>query len=96
MMRKENWFGNAEIEMEVCQMNVQYKNRWSGTAKTFTTVSCPSPIISAEERLAEAVGKLSLVFCKETYVGSRSSSTLLVYFSGILGFLALGLKFEWL
>jgi hypothetical protein len=25
MMRKENWFGNAAIEMEVCQMNVQYK-----------------------------------------------------------------------
>ncbi len=53
-----------------------------------------SPTTAAEKRLAEAVGKLSLFLCKEQYVDSRSSSTLLVYFSGVLGFSASESNFE--
>ena len=47
-------------------------------AKPFIAASCSSPIAPAEERKAEAVGKLSLFFYKETFVDSSSSSTLLV------------------
>lgn len=54
----------------------------------------PPPITPAESRLAEAVRQLSLFFCKELYVDSRASSTLLVYFSSILGFSTCGSNFE--
>lgn len=37
---------------------------------------------------------MSLFLCQEPYVDADASSTLLVYFSGILGFSASGLTFE--
>jgi hypothetical protein len=37
---------------------------------------------------------MSLFLCQEPYVDANASSTLLVYFSGILGFSASGLTFE--
>jgi hypothetical protein len=44
--------------------------------------------------IADAVGQMSLFLCQEPYVDGNASSTLLVYFSGILGFSASGLTFE--
>jgi hypothetical protein len=52
------------------------------------------PLTAAEETLADAVGQMSLFLCQEPYVDGNASSTLLVYFSGILGFPASGLTFE--
>lgn len=51
-------------------------------------------LTAAEETLADAVGQMSLFLCQEPYVDGNASSTLLVYFSGALGFSASGLTFE--
>lgn len=49
---------------------------------------------SNEEKLADVVGQLAVFFCKEQFTDSRSSSTLLVYFSGVLGSSWDGLTFR--
>lgn len=38
-----------------------------------------------KQKLADLVGRLSIQLFKESFVDSRSSSTILVYFSGVLG-----------
>lgn len=55
---------------------------------------CNSALLPADGTLTEAVGQLSLFLCQETYVDSYSNSTLLVYFSGVIGFSASGFAFE--
>ncbi|KAL9025823.1 MAG: hypothetical protein Q9196_005419 [Gyalolechia fulgens] len=47
-----------------------------------------------EEELADLIGKLSVFFCTEEFTDSRSSSTIVVYFSGVLGFSPSGTTFE--
>ncbi|KAL8626151.1 hypothetical protein Q9189_008167, partial [Teloschistes chrysophthalmus] len=47
-----------------------------------------------EEQLADLIGRLSVFFCMEEFTDSRSSSTMIVYFSGILGFSPSGTTFE--
>jgi len=47
-----------------------------------------------EEQFTDAIAKLSAFLCTEEYQDSRSSSTILVYFSGILGFSSSGSTFE--
>jgi len=47
-----------------------------------------------EDKLVDAIAKLFAFFCTEEYLNSRSSSTMLVYFSGILGFSPLGSTFK--
>lgn len=47
-----------------------------------------------DDRLADLIGKLSVFFCTEEYTDSRSSSAMLVYFSGVLGFSPCGSTFE--
>lgn len=54
----------------------------------------PPPLTTADRALADAVGQLSLFFCKEAYVDGSANSTVLVYFSGVLGFSASGSSFE--
>ena len=46
------------------------------------------------DKLVDAIAKLSAFFYIEEYLDSRSSSTMLVYFSRVLGFSPLGLTFE--
>jgi hypothetical protein len=41
-----------------------------------------------KQKLADLVGQLSIQLCKESFVDGRPSSTILVYFSGVLGFSA--------
>jgi hypothetical protein len=47
-----------------------------------------------EQKLADLVGQLSIQLCKESFVDGRPSSTILVYFSGVLGFSADPSTFE--
>lgn len=54
-----------------------------------------SEVFSIEnDSLADAVGKISEFLCTEEFTDSRSSSTLLVYFSGLIGFPYPGDTFE--
>ncbi len=57
-------------------------------------LAIPPRSSSAGDRLVDAVAQLSAFFCTEEFFDSRSSSTLLVYFSGILGFTHRGTTFE--
>lgn len=52
------------------------------------------PATPREEKLADFIGKLSLYFCTEEFTDNRSSSAIVVYFSGILGFSPSGTTFE--
>lgn len=47
-----------------------------------------------KQKLADLVGTLSIQLCKENFVDGRSSSTILIYFSGVLGFSADPSTFE--
>ncbi|KAL8911339.1 MAG: hypothetical protein Q9171_003466 [Xanthocarpia ochracea] len=47
-----------------------------------------------EEELADLIGRLSVFFCTEEFTDSRSSSTIIVYFSGVLGFSPSGTTFK--
>lgn len=56
--------------------------------------STTTPTTQKEEELADLIGRLSVFFCTEEFTDSRSSSTIIVYFSGILGFSPSGTTFE--
>jgi hypothetical protein len=47
-----------------------------------------------EDELADSVGKLSAFLCTEEFLDSRSTSTIIVYFSGLIGFSSDGTTFE--
>ena len=49
---------------------------------------------SIDGELADFEGSLLASFCTESFVDGRSSLTLLVYFSGLLGFVYPGTTFE--
>ncbi|KAK3680383.1 hypothetical protein LTR37_021276 [Vermiconidia calcicola] len=59
--------------------------------KLSSSHSVPTPL---EEELADLVGMLSAFLCTKEFADSHSSSTILVYFSGGLGFSAETLTFE--
>jgi hypothetical protein len=52
------------------------------------------PSQTSNNKIAELVGRFSEFLCKEKFVDGKSSSTLLVYFSGVLGICTDGCTFE--
>jgi hypothetical protein len=53
-----------------------------------------SPSQTSNNKIAEWVGRFSEFLCKEKFFDGKSSSTLLVYFSGVLGICTDGCTFE--
>jgi hypothetical protein len=58
----------------------------------FLQNECPSQ--TGDSKITEGVGRFSEFLCKEKFVDGKSSSALLVYFSGVLGICADGCTFE--
>jgi hypothetical protein len=81
-----------QVEVRIANMltSLDHTNLADYAVKGNTSVH----LTAAEETLADAVGQMSLFLCQEPYVNGNASSTLLVYFSGILGFSVSGLTFE--
>ena len=51
-------------------------------------------VVSVSEKLIDQVGALSIFLCKESFFDGQSSSTLLVYYSAILGLCHAGSTFD--
>ncbi len=51
-------------------------------------------VLPALEQLGDLIGLLAAAFCKEEFYDGRAASTLLVYFSGVLGFSPDGHTFQ--
>ena len=66
------------------------REKWN----SLQTVGCVSTNAPANNPLADAAGEFFAFLCTEEFVESQSSSALLVYFCGTLGFSPDGLRFE--
>jgi hypothetical protein len=85
---------DQDAEEEECVSNGAIDDGTLGLTFHSWNIETDPAVDNDEEELGDLTGALLKFLCTEEFVDGRSSSTILVFYSGILGFTSAGLAFE--